>query len=593
MTVSARQQFVSTTSEPDHLSALAELLLVDALDQAGFIFHDLPLDPTARRTNALPDVMGTMPGLGSVCMEVYQPRDELARAAYAEELHDAVELADLPAGYVSGLSWSSSQGVGGLPGARVRHQRIASWLAGLAELVRSVPRGDEVEAVFRDDEAGITCDVRLTAIEAWDDPDQRPYRQTVGSWGEMWSMPAHAASVASRLESKGNKRQAVSRLADQRLLIVDCSAMQSFWDLAISPHGPSIDVMCDALEERRDSIMRGLDGLIMWAPYIPAGELRRVVLAAEETSCTVTGALAGVAWEPTAARVHESSGYLLEAHVIPALGGYKLSKLRPADLQRYYAAQLDLSRAPSSVRKDHNYLHSACKHAVMMQLLVTNPADFVVPPRIVRSEMKVLDEGQAAAMLHAAEGTSLHMALLLAIGTGMRRGELLGLRWGDVDLEAATAAVNQTLQEAYGKIVFKEPKTAKSRRRITLPGVVVDALRAHRAEQARKTLAHEPNWTDSAFVLAAPHGGPWRPSNFDTIWRRFKTKQKLEIRFHDLRHTHATQLLKVGVHPKVVSERLGHASIAITLDVYSHVLPGMQEAAAELIDAGLRAALAG
>jgi hypothetical protein len=123
----------------------------------------------------------------------------------------------------------------------------------------------------------------------------------------------------------------------------------------------------------------------------------------------------------SAARSHESSGYLLEAHIIPGLGGLKLAKLRPADLQRYYAAQLDLPRAPSSVRKDHNYLHSSLKHAVMMQLLATNPADFVVPPRVTRKEMKVLDEAQSAAMLRAAEGTDLHMPLLLALGTGMRR----------------------------------------------------------------------------------------------------------------------------------------------------------------------------
>jgi len=122
---------------------------------------------------------------------------------------------------------------------------------------------------------------------------------------------------------------------------------------------------------------------------------------------------------------------------------------------------------------------------------------------------------------------------------------------------------------------------------------VVDALRAHRAEQTKKTLAREPGYVKSDLVLAAPGGGPWWPSNFDRVWRRFKTRQKLEIRFHDLRHTHATQLLKAGVHPKVVSERLGHASIGITLDTYSHVMPGMQEEAAEKIDAGLRAALAG
>ena len=142
------------------------------------------------------------------------------------------------------------------------------------------------------------------------------------------------------------------------------------------------------------------------------------------------------------------------------------------------------------------------------------------------------------------------MALLLALGTGMRRGEQLGLRWSDVDLDAGTVTVNQTLQEAYGKIIFKEPKTAKSSRRITLPGVVIDALRAHRAEQAKKTLAREPGYVESDLVLAAPGGGPWWPSNFDRVWRRFKTKQGLQIRFHDLRHTHATQLLKAGVHPK-------------------------------------------
>jgi integrase len=284
---------------------------------------------------------------------------------------------------------------------------------------------------------------------------------------------------------------------------------------------------------------------------------------------------------------------MLERHVIPALGAHKLNKLRATHLEAYYSGKLDGGLPPASVRKHHCILHTALRHAVRLQLIGTSPADLAMPPRVGRSEMKVLDEKQSAAMLHAAAGTALYLPLLLAIGTGMRRGELLGLRWADVDLEAGTLIVNQTLQEAYGELIFKEPRTTKSRRRITLPAIVVEALRGHRAEQARRTLAHEPGWTDSEFVLTAPHGGPWRPSNFDRIWRRFKTKQKLEIRFHDLRHTHATQLLRAGVHPKVVSERLGHASIGITLDTYSHVMPGMQEEAAARIDAGLREALAG
>ena len=143
-----------------------------------------------------------------------------------------------------------------------------------------------------------------------------------------------------------------------------------------------------------------------------------------------------------------------------------------------------------------------------MQLLATNPADVVVPPRVVRGEMMALDEKQSAQMLRDAEGTSLHMPLLLAVGTGMRRGELLGLRWSDVDLKAGTATVNQTLQEAFGELHCKEPKTTKSRRRITLPGLVVEALRARRAEQARNTLACEPGWSDSEFVLAVAPGDP-------------------------------------------------------------------------------------
>ena len=245
------------------------------------------------------------------------------------------------------------------------------------------------------------------------------------------------------------------------------------------------------------------------------------------------------------------------------------------------------------MRKEHNILHAAFKHAVMMRQMATNPADAVVPPRPKRTEMHFLTEAEAAAMLRAARDTDLYLPLLLAVGTGMRRGELLGLRWSDIDLDGGAAIVNQALQEAYGKIEFKEPKTTRSRRCITLPDLVVEALRVQHAAHAAKALAAEPGYIPSDLVLPAPGGGPWWPSNFDRIWRRFKKKQSLAIRFHDLRHTHATQLLRAGVNIKVISERLGHASIGITLDTYSHVMPGMQEEAAEKIDAGLRKALAG
>lgn len=292
-------------------------------------------------------------------------------------------------------------------------------------------------------------------------------------------------------------------------------------------------------------------------------------------------------------RTHESYGYLLRAHILPGLGGYKLDKLKPAQLQSYYAKRLESGSAASSVRKEHNLLHAAFRHAVRMGQMATNPADVVVPPKPRRREMHFLTEPETAAMLRAAEDTDLHLPLLIAVATGVRRGELLGLRWADVDLEAKTITVNQTLQEAYGQIAFKEPKTTRSRRRITLPDLVVEALRTQHAKAAEKALASEPADETPDLVLPAPGGGGWWPSNFNRIWMRFKKKQGLQVRFHDLRHTHATQLLRAGIHPKVVSERLGHASIGITLDTYSHVMPGMDEEAAAKIDAGLREALAG
>lgn len=291
------------------------------------------------------------------------------------------------------------------------------------------------------------------------------------------------------------------------------------------------------------------------------------------------------------ARTVESMGYMVERHLVPALGAHRLMDLSPLHLQRYYSAKLDSGLSPTTVRKHANTLHAMLHHAVLMRLLAINPADAVTPPRIVRKEMKFLDAEQSAAMLRAAEGSGLYLPLLLALGTGVRRGELLALGWRDVDFDGGTLVVARTVEEAFGKVSEKEPKTAKSRRRITLPSILMEALRAEHARQAEKTLESPPGEPASDAVLLAPSGGPWRPSAFDRKWRRFKRAEGLAVRFHDLRHSHATQLLAAGVHVKIVSERLGHASVGITLDTYTHALPVLQEEAAEKIDAGLRGAL--
>ena len=172
----------------------------------------------------------------------------------------------------------------------------------------------------------------------------------------------------------------------------------------------------------------------------------------------------------------------------------------------------------------------------------------------------------------------------------MRRGEILALRWRDVDLDAHALAVVQSLQSTKSKgLIFRQPKTQRSRRVVKLPQMTVDALRRHRAEQNEIRLRLGSSYEDDGLVLTGVGGRPWHPQAFSGACRNHLKRVGLPIRFHDLRHTHATQLLRQGIHPKVVSERLGHASIGITMDTYSHVLPDMQEEAAARIDAVLRA----
>ena len=165
----------------------------------------------------------------------------------------------------------------------------------------------------------------------------------------------------------------------------------------------------------------------------------------------------------------------------------------------------------------------------------------------------------------------------------MRRGELLGLRWSDVDLDGGALSVQQTrIRGEGGRLVYGSPKTAKGRRRISLAGSTVASLRAHRARQAAERILAGSLWKDADLVFCGPTGEPLDPDSLSQSFERLAAKANLpRLRFHDIRHTAATLLLGAGVHPKVVSELLGHATIAITLDTYSHVLPGLGEDAAE------------
>ncbi len=206
--------------------------------------------------------------------------------------------------------------------------------------------------------------------------------------------------------------------------------------------------------------------------------------------------------------------------------------------------------------------------------------------------MVVLDEAQVATLLNGAQGTSLYVPILLAATTGMRRGEILALRWSALDLERGTVAVVQSLEQLIGGLNFKEPKTERGKRSIRLPSVTIEALRQHKARQARQRLQLGLGRDDNGLVCARYDGEPRSPQSLTREFKRLVAKLDIpRITFHGLRHSHATQLLRVGIHPKVAQERLGHSTIATTMDLYSHVTESMQEDAAARVDAALRAAI--
>ena len=241
--------------------------------------------------------------------------------------------------------------------------------------------------------------------------------------------------------------------------------------------------------------------------------------------------------------------------------------------------------------RPHPILREALKQAVRWQMLAVNPADAVKPPRAEQQKTQVLDETGTAQLLRSPQGTRFHLAALLAVGTGMRRGELLGLRWQDIDLKTGKLAVRQNQQQTSRGLLFKSPKTAKGQRSISLMPSTVTALRRYKRWQAEMRVEMGPAYQDQDLVLCKDDGSPWTPHCFSAQWHKAVNAQGRKVRFHDLRHTHTTLLLRQGVHPKVVSERLGHSTINITLDTYSHVMPDMQDEAAEKLDGALKAAM--
>ena len=239
----------------------------------------------------------------------------------------------------------------------------------------------------------------------------------------------------------------------------------------------------------------------------------------------------------------------------------------------------------------HRVLHQALKQAVKWQLIAVNPCNAVDPPRREHKEMKSITPRETARLLRGLQGTRYHVPILVAVSCGLRRGELLGLRWEDVDLSRdPVSAAGVGADEGRG--VRRGAQDPEVRATLSIPPFVVAMLKTHKSEQNRPKLEQGNTWKDNDLVFPAPDGGPWSPSYFSRMFTYHARRLEVDCRLHDLRHSHATQLLGQGIHPKIVSERLGHATVAFTLDTYTHALEGMDEDAADRIGAALQTALA-
>jgi integrase len=271
------------------------------------------------------------------------------------------------------------------------------------------------------------------------------------------------------------------------------------------------------------------------------------------------------------------------------LGTMPLQKLTPAILIEFYSKLLKEGFAPRTVGHVHRVLHGALEHAVTWQLIRDNPSAKVSPPRVPEKEIETLQPEQLSAILTFLEGKPIYPIVALAIASGARRAELLALRWQDVDLERGTIRIERSVEEtdAHG-LVVKEPKTKSGRRSISLPATTIATLRSHWKVQLEQRLLLGLGKIGSKDLLFPnPHGDLRSPNALSQEWKKQVRKLGLEVTFHSLRHTHASQLIAAGLDIITISRRLGHSKPSITLDVYGHLFPSTDGRAAEIMEASL------
>ncbi len=285
---------------------------------------------------------------------------------------------------------------------------------------------------------------------------------------------------------------------------------------------------------------------------------------------------------------YESYEYMVRRHLVPAFGSKRLRNLSPAQVQNLYRQKLDSGLSRRTVQLIHTTLYKALKQAMKWGLVPRNVAEAVDAPRPQKKEIHPLAPEQVKRFLEAAQGDRLEALYVLAVTTGLREGELLGLRWQDVDLQRRAVRVRQQLTRTRSGLSFTTPKNGKGRN-VAIMDLTVAALKAHRKRQADERSKMGDLWQDTHLVFTSVTGTPLDVGNLtNRSFRPLLERASLpRIRFHDLRHTFATLFLSNGTHPKIVQEMLGHANISMTMDTYSHVLPNMQGEAVDKVETDL------
>jgi len=282
----------------------------------------------------------------------------------------------------------------------------------------------------------------------------------------------------------------------------------------------------------------------------------------------------------------------IEKHIIPSIGNVPIQKLQPAHIQKFYNEKLKNGRldgkgglSAKSVIYIHRNLREALTYAVKQQILIRNVADMVELPKIKKFQAKYLNEDEVQKLLEVFKGTYCYIPVMLAVGLGLRRGEALGLQWKDIDFDNNTIHINRSLIPTKQGLPFHDPKTEGSKRIIVASETIMSELRKVKENQEQNKELLEEAYNELDLVTCYDDGSPINPVALGHSFARTLKRNKLpHIRFHDLRHTNATLMLKQNVPAKVASERLGHSTIEITLDLYSHVLKEMQEEAASKIE---------